>query len=357
MSNEPLPSQRVDYRDVHRELRRRARAADLLEPRPGAYGARAAVLVPLLATALAVAWHASGWMALAGSVAAGFFSVQIGFIAHDAGHAAVGRGRFANALAGHAAFTVINGLGFGTWCDSHAAHHHHSQEDGADPDMRIDTVLSVTHASAEAKQGLGRLLRPYQGDYLWLLPLAFALGLRGQSAVAAFRAPSRYRWDVVLLPLHYALFLGAPIWILGVAPGPAIGVYLAMSAVIGYYLALVFWVNHLGMPSFRLGDDVPYLVRQVLGTRNIRTSRLGDLLFGGLNHQIEHHLLPECPHTNLSAVRSIARPLIEESGLPYREETFATALVSVTRHVNRVARGGFDPVQSGVEKRSSSSSR
>ena len=62
-----------------------------------------------------------------------------------------------------------------------------------------------------------------------------------------------------------------------------------------------------------------------------------DWFFGGLNFQIEHHLVPDCPAPHLRELRAIVHPLCINAGLPYREEGFRQALVSVTRHVRDIA--------------------
>ena len=53
--------------------------------------------------------------ALFAAALAGAACIQLGFIAHDAGHGSVGRSRRGNGVAGHLAFTLLNGLGFRSW--------------------------------------------------------------------------------------------------------------------------------------------------------------------------------------------------------------------------------------------------
>ena len=76
----------------------------------------------------------------------------------------------------------------------------------------------------------------------------------------------------------------------------------------------------------------------MVGSRNVRCLAIFDWLFGGLNFQIEHHLIPDCPGLRLRELSAIARPLCTEANLPYREERLVEALVSVTRHVQDIAR-------------------
>ena len=107
-------------------------------------------------------------------------------------------------------------------------------------------------------------------------------------------------------------------------PGLAFGVeapriaavYLTCSAVIGLYLAVLFWVNRVGMPAFSSRHGLSILEQQVIGTRNVRHSRSLDLFFGGLDFQIEHHLMPGVPSSHLRQLQAIARPRCLAAGLP-----------------------------------------
>ncbi len=321
------------------ELRARVRAAQLLDRLPGRYAVRALLLSPLLVLLVYLAWiHPSSVVVILASAAAGLVCIQLGFIAHDAGHGAVSRARWANATSGQLAFTVLNGIGFESWRISHAAHHAGCQDESRDPDMWVDTILSLTPRSAEAKTGLGRRLLRYQALTLWPLALFFAHSLRVESLGRSYREPVRYRWDALLLPLHYGLWLLLPAMALGIGWGRALAVYAVTSAGMGLYLAVIFWVNHVGMPALQAGHGRSISEQQVVGSRNVRCLAVFDWFFGGLNFQIEHHLLPDCPGPRLRELAAITRPLCAENGLPYREEGFLQALVSVTRHVRDIAR-------------------
>lgn len=319
------------------EIAREAHRAGLLRPARRAVALRALLGTTAFVASLAFAWTAeSTGLALAAAALAGFASVQLGFIAHDAGHGSVGRSRFENAVAGHLAFTLLHGLGFQSWRVSHDRHHAFCQDESRDPDMSCDLVMSLSLHSARQKTGLGRALLPYQAYYLWPAALLFAHSLRLQSIGRSYGAPVRHAADVLLPPLHYAGWLLLPGAALGVGAGRTAAVYLVSSAVIGVHLAVLFWVNHVGMPPAQQGLSI--LEQQTIGTRNVRHARGLDLFFGGLDFQIEHHLVPGVPSANLRKLQAIARPRCLAAGVPYHEESLAAALASVTRHVARVAR-------------------
>jgi fatty acid desaturase len=321
------------------EIRTAARSRGLLDLDPTRYAGRALMLMPPLVVALLLAWtHPSDMVIVAMSLCVGFMCVQLGLIAHDAGHGALARSDSANAMAGHLAFTVLNGLGFESWCVSHAAHHAGCQDESADPDMWVDTVLSLTPDSAKAKTGIGLRMLPYQASTLWFMALFFAHSLRIQSLGRSYREWSRYHWDAILLPLHYGLWFMLPVALFDVGWGRALAVYMLTSAAMGLYLAVLFWVNHIGMPVIQAEHSLSFVEQQVVGSRNVLCRAGLDWFFGGLNYQIEHHLVPDCSGRRLRELRAIVRPLCVEAALPYREEGFRQALASVTRHVREIAR-------------------
>ena len=323
------------------EIVREARSAGLLRP-----ATRAVLLRALLGTAglvalIGFAWTAQSTLqALFAAALAGVACIQLGFIAHDAGHGSVGRSRRGNAVAGHLAFTLLNGLGFRSWCESHDQHHAFCQDESRDPDMAVATVMSLTPRSAAEKAGLGRALLPYQGYFLWPASLLFAHSLRLQSLGRSYRAPARYAGDTLLLPLHYASWFALPSLAFDTGAPRIAAVYLMCSAVMGAYLAILFWVNHIGMPALSAEHGLSSLEQQVVGTRNLRHPRSVDPFFGGLDFQIEHHLMPGVPSTHLRQLQAIARPRCLAAGLSYREETPGQALAAITRHVSRIARLG-----------------
>ena len=56
-----------------------------------------------------------------------------------------------------------------------------------------------------------------------------------------------------------------------------------------------FAPNHKGMPTIAPEEELDFLRRQVLTSRNVRGGLLTDFALGGLNYQIEHHLFPSMP--------------------------------------------------------------
>jgi fatty acid desaturase len=71
------------------------------------------------------------------------------------------------------------------------------------------------------------------------------------------------------------------------------------------------------MPTLADGEELDFLRRQVLTSRNVRGSRFVDFLLGGLNYQIEHHLFPSMPRPNLRRAQPLIRAFYQQHDTGY----------------------------------------
>jgi len=72
----------------------------------------------------------------------------------------------------------------------------------------------------------------------------------------------------------------------------------------------------------------------VLTSRNVRGGLLLDVVLGGLNHQIEHHLFPSMPAPHLRRARPIVRAYCAELGIPYAESGLLSSYAQALRHLH-----------------------
>ena len=223
---------------------------------------------------------------------------QLAFVGHDAGHRQLFRSRRANDLVGLVHANLLVGISFGWWVPKHNAHHTNPNHEDLDPDISI-TALAFTADQASAKHGLVRLLARHQGWLFFPLLLGEAAHLHLASAKAILRG-GRGRANLVeglLLGAHVAGYLTALLVV--VSPLQALAFIVVQQGLFGLYLGCAFAPNHKGMPTLTQADQLDFLRRQVLTSRNVRGSWLVDLVLGGLNYQIEHHLFPNMPRPNL----------------------------------------------------------
>jgi fatty acid desaturase len=110
------------------------------------------------------------------------------------------------------------------------------------------------------------------------------------------------------------------------------------QAVFGVYLGCTFAPNHKGMPMLAGSDPQPdFLRRQVLTSRNVRGGRLVEVLLGGLNHQIEHHLFPNMPTPHLRRARPIVKAHCARLGISYTESGLFASYAQTLRHLHQAA--------------------
>jgi fatty acid desaturase len=127
------------------------------------------------------------------------------------------------------------------------------------------------------------------------------------------------------------------------SPGIAAAFLGVQLGLFGFYMGASFAPNHQGMPIVRGDGKLDFLRRQVMMSRNIRGSRFVDILMGGLNYQIEHHLFPSMPRAHLRAAAPIISAYCREHDVPYAATGLFHSYRIVLRYINRVGLGERDP--------------
>ena len=328
---------------LYAELSRLVRRAGLLRRRHTWYTWKIAGTAAAFATGWTVfALVGDSWWQLAVAVVlAGVFG-QLGFLGHDAGHRQIFTTGRSNYLLGVACGNLAIGLNYGWWVTKHNRHHARPNTEDEDPDIMI-SALAFSGGQAQAATGLRRLIFRYQA-YL-LIPMLFleAAGLHGSSIRAlttrgprSARAARRRAWEAGLLTVHTAAYLSAVFLVL--SPVRAVVFILIQQGLFGFYLGCAFAPNHKGMPVLGAGENVGFLHRQVLTSRNVRGGWLTDAALGGLNYQIEHHLFPSMPRPNLRHAQPLVAAFCADHGLPYTQTTLLGSYAQALRHLNAVGK-------------------
>jgi fatty acid desaturase len=271
-----------------------------------------------------------------------FLTVHAGFLAHEVGHGAVTRNRYAIAGLGQVFNTLLTALCYSYYSHIHRRHHPHTNDRGRDPDMQSDFFSLYPH-SARAKAGLGLLISRHQSVLIWILICLQPFTLKLDSLRFLRQNPRTTRVDQIVVALHGAMWLVLPTLALGL-PAALLN-YALMSLLAGPYLAVIFLVNHIGTRVIEPDESISFLRQELSTTRNLGASRLHDFLFGGINNHIEHHLFPSLPTARLRVARPITRAFCARHALPYHEMSWPTAARDVTRHFK--AMSAFVPRTAG----------
>ncbi|GLU50383.1 fatty acid desaturase family protein [Nocardiopsis ansamitocini] len=325
------------------ELSRRVNGAGLLKRRPWYYTARF-----ILVGALFVGgWTAfvligdSWWQILVAAFLAVVFT-QMGLLAHDLAHRQIFRTRRPSAILGRVVGNLGIGMGYGWWMDKHTRHHANPNHEDLDPDVAPDALV-WSDGQAQRSRGVPRLLGRWQAYLFFPLLTLEGMNLHVASVRALFRPSLKQRWiEAALLFAHFALYIGVLLLVL--SPLKAL-VFLAVNqGLFGIYLGCVFAPNHKGMPTLTREDELDFLRKQVLTSRNVRGGRFVDAVLGGLNYQIEHHLFPSMATPNLRRAQPIVRDYCAELGVPYQQTGMIDSYAQALRHLHRVGA----PIRNGL---------
>jgi fatty acid desaturase len=273
---------------------------------------------------------------LASLVLLAFISVQAGFIAHEAGHRAITRKRWLTNIIGQFFNTFLTALCYAHFQKIHLCHHSHCNERERDIDMQSDLFSLYPEAKLMNTSRIGRFITRYQAYLIWPLVSLQGFSLKVDSIQTLRRNPRNTRVDQVVLGLHFLLWFGLPVYVLGWADATIN--YALMTWFIGPYLGAVFLVNHIGTHVVNPGERMPGFIQKLITTRNLGDSRSEDLFFGGMNNHIEHHLFPSIPSVRLRKARLIIKAFCMQHGLGYREMSWRNAAGEVFTYLNRIGR-------------------
>jgi fatty acid desaturase len=316
-------------------LCRQIREAKLLERRRGNYAVRIALtLGGFAAVWTAFALVGDSWYQTIIAAVLGLAFTQVAFLGHDGGHQQVARSKRANDVIGIVAGDLLIGLSYGWWVDKHNKHHAKPNYEGHDPDIGEGVLAFTTEQASKHDGPVSGFIARHQA---WLFfPLLTLEGLNLH--VEAFRLLRRTdirryrRTELVLLSVHVLAYFGAVFVVL--SPEKALVFIAIHQAVWGMYMGCSFAPNHKGMPTITAGENLDFLRRQVLTTRNVRGGWLTDFALGGLNYQVEHHLFPNMPRSSLRKAQPLIRKYCEDLRISYTETSLVGSYAAALRHLN-----------------------
>jgi fatty acid desaturase len=321
------------------DVLRIVRDAGLMDRRPGYY----AVKISLVGLAFVAGWAAfaligdSWWQLLTAVFLAAAFG-QCALVGHDAGHRQIFSTRRGTNVLGHLHGNVLTGVSFGWWVGHHTKHHNYPNNLDLDPDItRRQVIFAAGDRARKTSRASGFIIR-HQSWLFFVLILLEGLRMHAAGYVAARKGVLRSGklFELVTLTAHLGLYFAAVFWVL--SPLPAVAFVVVHQGLFGLYMGLLFAPNHKGMPVRRgESEELDWLTRQVVTSRNLRSSRLTDVVYGGLNYQIEHHLFPSMPRVNLRRAQPLVREFCLRNGLPYAQAGVAESYRQVSEHLDRVS--------------------
>ncbi len=316
-------------------LCRQIREAKLLDRRRGNYAARILITVGLFAAGWsAFLWVGDSWYQTIVAAVLGILFTQVAFLGHDGGHQQVFRSKRANDAIGIVAGDLLVGLSYGWWVDKHNRHHAKPNFEGHDPDIGDGVLVFTTEQVAARTGSFGRFMARHQAWLFFPLLTFEGLNLHVASIRALFteRARRYRRTELALFSVHTVAYFGGVFLVL--SPVKAVAFIAIHQGVWGLYMGCSFAPNHKGMPTFPAKSDIDFLRRQVLTSRNVRGGWFTDVLLGGLNYQVEHHLFPNMPRPSLRKAQHLVRAYCQEHQILYTETGLFGSYAAALRHLH-----------------------
>lgn len=322
------------YSTLYADLKKRVKAAGLLDLQPAYYTYKlieplvllaAGVAILLLAQSFAVQMLAVPVMSLA--------YVLLGLVMHDAGHRQILATPRQNDMVGVIYANLLLGASISSWRVRHNEHHAHPNELDVDPTLEIPLWAWVTD-QIEEQTGLMRwLLRHQAYTFFPVLSLSgFFQSIAALRSVIVERKMEYRLAQAVALVAHFVLYFGllfgTMLW------WQALVFFFVHFLMTGLHLGMIFAPNHKGMPIVEKENDLDFLYVQCVTSRNVFPNPVVDYLYGGLNFQIEHHLFPSMPRNNLSKARVICREFCAEHGIPYYETGVVQSFREILTYMN-----------------------
>jgi len=300
------------------------------------------VLTTLAFLPLGIYLQYHGWY-LFSALSVGIFWQQLGWLGHDFCHHQVFESRKYNDLMGLFLGNLLQGFSSSWWKDRHNSHHATTNILDADPDIDNIPMLAWANSDLDKASGFVKKTIKYQAYYfLLILPilrLAWAAG--SITFVKAMRnSPYKHYRDIFLveaigLGLHWAWVL-VMLWFLPTW-GTVVMFFLVSELLAGFGIAIVVFFNHYSCEKYDPVLAGNFVMLQLYTTRNMLPGVLTDWICGGLNYQIEHHLMPTMPRHNLYKASHLVKAWCKENNLPYMCDGFFDGLMHVLNFLNGIA--------------------
>lgn len=257
---------------------------------------------------------------LLGACLLGLFWKQCLLFAHDCCHRCATRNKLADKLLGPCFGTLLGGIGSGWWNWEHSMHHAVTQVVDADPSAGYPPVFCTDKLQVKLNDWSTRMQLKMQS--LLYVPICIFLGRYNLHFLSLVACPPAERPRDCILMAGYASYVWylltfLPTW-------ERLPYYFVANSVTGV-LHLILNMNHYSMPmqaSMDSADKMGFFRFQLTGTSNISTNPFLQWYYGGLEHQVEHHLFPLMPRYNLPGIQKLVKEIALKHDVPYNTAGF-----------------------------------
>jgi len=248
-------------------------------------------------------------------------------IAHDANHNAVSNNRLVNKSLSY----VLDACGISSymWRVMHNQAHHsvmnvHGEDEGIfahgifrfSPHAPWKKMHRYQHIYVFVLYAIASL------DFVFVKDLEYLL-LRNNKNVRDVKIPVSEYVTIIGSKIFYLFYMIAlPVLILGFPLWKVILAFFTAHFIMGLVASWIIQTAHLlDVNQFpRTKNDFDFVDHIFATTTDYSTrSRIANVICGGLNHHVVHHLFPHVAHTHYPKLTRIVKETSEEFGIDYRE--------------------------------------
>ncbi|WP_232730392.1 acyl-CoA desaturase [Lacinutrix sp. Bg11-31] len=293
------------------------------------------------------------WQLFTLYILSGFGMAGIGMgVMHDAIHGSYSKNKNVNKLLSYS-FNLIGGDATVWRIQHNVLHHTYTNIDHADDDLNAPFFLRFSPHAKHYKS------HQYQHLYIW-----FFYGISTISWITTkdFVRLKRYRdmgflnkkneYKKALISMtawklaYYTYAIVLPMVLLPFAWYTILLAFICMHFVTGLLVSTVFQVAHIMHDNtFPLPDEDGamnnnWYAHQFATTCNFAPkSKFLFWLLGGLNYQVEHHVLPDVCHVHYQNLAEIVKETAIEFGMPYHvKKSFFQAIVDHTKTLKQLGK-------------------
>jgi fatty acid desaturase len=274
------------------------------------------------------------WIQLLNAAFLAVVFTQAGLIGHDSGHQQISKKSWVNNIIGLIHGNLIAGISYNWWVPKHNRHHNSPNVDELDPDVDFP-ALAFSKEQAIRKEGVSKFITKYQAYFFPFFITLEGLNMKKFTFNHIIKRRKMWAIEAFLVTIHLIFYFGIIFYNLGALHG--ILFIITNQLLFGFYLSSIFATNHKGMEIVNKDHSLDFVKLQVSTSRNVKSNVFTDYFYGGLNHQIEHHLFPHMSRNKLNRAQEIVKAFCKKKSIDYEETSMIRSYKEILKHLHDVS--------------------
>lgn len=257
-------------------------------------------------------------------------------ISHDAVHETLSSKKWVNAFFSYT-FNILGGNNYSWYLKHNIGHHISTNIHGRDMDIETTPLFRISPHSPTRWY--------YQFQHFYALPLYCTMSLflifvfdilvlfRIKPTNKSGHAWYNYVVLVFFKLIYIAYIIVIPSYLFSITLNEVIICFLFMHALLGLVISLVLLPSHflenVNYYPFDKNPKLPssWVMHQLLTTVDIAPeSKTANILLGGLNSNVIHHIFPNIHHIHFLPIVKILKITAHEFNVPYKSYSFISAI-------------------------------